>query len=297
MNAAMLTGAALAGGLLLVLTGWYPARVPLAVALDRIHRPAPQPNPTPTTGTTMWTRLVGTPIAASPIGTHVKSRFAADLRVAGVSLDEIIAKMTLAALAGLIWAPAIVAVMATGGIRMSWIVPVWLAVAFAAAGGIVPLSTVRSEAARRRVGFRHALSCFLDLVAVRLAGGAGVDSALNQSADSGQGWAFTEIRQALAEARLMGEPPWVALGRLGQQLDIAELGELAASTALAGGEGARVRVSLAGKARSIRTKGLADAEAAAQAASERMSLPIVLLMVGFVAFLGYPAVMQVFTGL
>ena len=44
-------------------------------------------------------------------------------------------------------------------------------------------------------------------------------------------------------------------------------------------------------------RGLADAESVAQAASERMSLPIVLLMVGFVIFLGYPAVNQVLTGL
>ena len=134
-------------------------------------------------------------------------------------------------------------------------------------------------------------------MSVRLAGGAGVDGALNHSADTGQGWAFAEIRQALDEARLLGEPPWSALARLGDALGINELGELAASTALAGGEGARVRSSLGAKARSIRTRGLADAEADVQSASERMSLPIVLLMLGFVAFLGYPAVMQVFTNL
>jgi len=56
-------------------------------------------------------------------------------------------------------------------------------------------------------------------------------------------------------------------------------------------------VSIAAKARSIRTRGLADAEGAAQAASERMSLPVVLLMTGFIVFLGYPAVAQVLTGL
>ena len=95
----------------------------------------------------------------------------------------------------------------------------------------------------------------------------------------------------------MGEPPWTGLDRLGTDLGISELNELAASVTLAGDEGARVRASIAAKARSIRVRGLADAESAAQAASERMSLPIVLLMLGFVVFLGYPAVMQVLTGL
>ena len=66
--------------------------------------------------------------------------------------------------------------------------------------------------------------------------------------------------------------------------------ELAASVALAGDEGARVRASIAAKARAIRIRGAHRRRRRAQAASERMSLPIVLLMVGFVVFLGYPAV-------
>jgi Flp pilus assembly protein TadB len=156
---------------------------------------------------------------------------------------------------------------------------------------------VRSEAAERRRSFRHALGCFLDLVAVRLAGGAGVDSALAGSAVAGDGWAFAELRQALTDARLRGEPSWIGLAHLGEELGISELQELAASAGLAGDEGARVRVSITAKARAIRMRGLADAESAAQSASERMSLPVVLLMTGFIVFLGYPAVAAVLTGL
>src|SRR3546814_7918519 len=84
---------------------------------------------------------------------------------------------------------------------------------------------------------------------------------------------------------------------LGEALDIPELGELAASAALAGSEGARVRTSLSAKARSLRLRGLTDVEAAAQSASELMSLPVVLLMFGFVIFLGYPAVDRVLQGI
>ena len=67
--------------------------------------------------------------------------------------------------------------------------------------------------------------------------------------------------------------------------------------ALAGDEGARVRVSLAAKATAIRTRALAETERHAHAASERMSLPLVILMAGFVIFLGYPAVMNVVQGI
>ena len=66
---------------------------------------------------------------------------------------------------------------------------------------------------------------------------------------------------------------------------------------LAGTEGAKVRASLAAKAASLRTHELAEAETADQAATERMSLPVVLLFAGFLLFLGFPAVEKVLTGL
>ncbi len=109
--------------------------------------------------------------------------------------------------------------------------------------------------------------------------------------------AFAELRQALTDARLRGEPSWNGLAHLGEAIGVGELQELAASAGLAGDEGARVRVSIAAKARAIRMRGLADAEGAAQSASERMSLPVVLLMTGFIVFLGYPAIAAVLNGL
>src|SRR5205823_2699339 len=108
---------------------------------------------------------------------------------------------------------------------------------------------------------------------------------------------FDELRGSLLSARLLGETPWAALARLGHELDVPELGELAASASLAGAEGARVRSSLAAKAKAMRLRGLAEIEAAAQSASERMSLPIVALMLGFIVFVAYPAVDKVITGL
>lgn len=296
MTLALLLGGGLAMGLLLLYTGLFPARIPLATALERVHHAREHRRPS-TGSASPWTHYVGAPLASTSFGANLQRRFATDLRVADRRLEDLLGRMVLAFVVGLLWAPVVAALMAAGGVTVSWVVPAWGSVSLGVVGALVPVLAMRSEAGRRRLSFRHALSCFLDLVAVRLAGGAGVDGALGHSAQTGQGWAFAGIRQALAEARLMGEPPWTGLARLGEELGIPELGELAASTALAGGEGARVRSSLGAKARAIRTRGLAEAEAAAQSASERMSLPVVLLMLGFVAFLGYPAVMQVFTGL
>jgi hypothetical protein len=65
---------------------------------------------------------------------------------------------------------------------------------------------------------------------------------------------------------------------------------------LAGTEGARVRDSLAVKASSLRDHALAEAEAEAQATTERMALPLVMLFLGFLILIGYPAVDIILTG-
>jgi hypothetical protein len=87
------------------------------------------------------------------------------------------------------------------------------------------------------------------------------------------------------------------LERLGNELGVAELGELAASVGLAGAEGAKVRASLGAKAASLRSHQLAEAETTAQTATEKMSLPVVLLFAGFLCFIGYPAIERVLAGL
>jgi len=293
MTGALLLGIAAGGGLMLLATGFLPARVPLDRALDRLDTPAVRER----TDDRWWVQALGAPLVDTGIGHAVTQSVRRDLRIIGRTTAEHLARCVALVGVALLWAPVTFGLMAVGGVPVSWVLPLWVSLVLSAAAAVVPTLAVRAEATERRRSFRHALGCFLDLVAVRLAGGAGVDSALAGSAAAGEGWAFSELRQALSEARLRGEPSWNGLAELGEQIGIGELQELAASAGLAGDEGARVRVSIAEKARSIRTRGLADAEGAAQAASERMSLPVVLLMTGFIVFLGYPAVAQVLTGL
>lgn len=295
MTSALLIGVAAGFGVILVGSGLLPARTPLRDALARLETAPPSTAlDGPETG---WVRVLGGPLVDTTAGRLVTSSLRQDLRLIGRSPEEQVARTVVILAVGLLWAPATFGLMALGGVDVSFVLPLWVSLLFGPIAVLIPMFTVRAEAAERRRSFRHALGCFLDLVAVRLAGGAGVESALTDSAAAGQGWVFIELRQALAEARLMGEPPWAGLARLGTEIDIAELRELAASAALAGDEGARVRASIASKAKALRVRGLTDAEGAAQAASERMSLPIVLLLVGFIVFLGYPAINQVLYGL
>lgn len=294
MTAALILGVAVGLGVILVSTGLLPARLSLAEALGRLDA-APQMRAGQSE--VWWVRILGVPFVETSAGRLATRSVRQDLRVIGRSPEEHVARHVLMLTVGLLWAPATFGLMALGGVDVSFVLPVWVSLVFGLVALVIPTLAVRAEAAERRRSFRHALGCFLDLVAVRLAGGAGVDSALAGSAAAGDGWAFAEIRQALTEARLRGEPSWNGLAALGDAIGVTELQELAASAGLAGDEGARVRVSIAAKARSIRMRGIADAEGAAQSASERMSLPVVLLMTGFIVFLGYPAVAQVINGL
>ncbi|RCV47808.1 type II secretion protein F [Marinitenerispora sediminis] len=168
---------------------------------------------------------------------------------------------------------------------------------FAVVTWVAPDLALRDEARKRRESMRHALAGFADLVVVSLAGGAGVTGALTDASGTSGSWAMTRIRHALRAAALNRRPPWTALGELGERYDVPEFAELSASLRLAGSDGARVRGSLAAKARSLRTQHLAELDADAQSATERMSLPVVLLFAGFLLLLGYPALSLVLSGL
>ena len=101
------------------------------------------------------------------------------------------------------------------------------------------------------------------------------------------------IRQALNRARLTGQSPWEAFAELGSTLGIAELSELAASVSLAGSHGARIRASLSAKADAVRGHQVAETEAAAESATERMTIPVAVMLAGFLVFIAYPALMEV----
>jgi tight adherence protein C len=302
---ALLAGAGVGLGLLAVLRGLTPPRTPLAAALARLQPGAAPPGrpsaslPATAGGAPGWgVRLLGAPLArlADPLGL-LPGRLARDLAILEQPPERHLAEQAALALFGLLLAPATTAALAVAGVTVPLAVPVWAALALGAAGVVTPDLGVRADAAARRRDLRHALSSFLDLTVIALAGGGGVEGALTDAAGIGRGPAAARLRQALATARLHREPPWAALSRLGEELGVEELVELAASMQLAGAEGAKVRASLAAKAASLRAHLRAEAETAAQAATERMSLPVVLLFAGFLVFIGYPALARVLTGL
>jgi Flp pilus assembly protein TadB len=224
-------------------------------------------------------------------------KIAADLHTLAIPVERHLAEKATAALAGLLMPWLLPVLTAMVGLHVPLLLPAWASTALAVVLFFAPDLSLRQRAGQYRAEVRHALSMFLDLTVVALSGGAGVEQALTAAATAGHGPAFTAFRHALSKAEVTRTPPWVPLGELGERLAVAELSELAATTALAGHEGAKVRASLTSKAATLRAHLLAEAEAEAAAATERMSLPVVLLFAGFLLFIGYPALANALSGL
>ena len=167
----------------------------------------------------------------------------------------------------------------------------------AVVGFVLPDQLLRTAANTRRRNFLHAFSSYLGLTNVLLAGGAGTETALVAAANAGDGWVFDEIRRALIRARSGRRSPWSELANLGQRFNLPEVIEVAGSVQLAGEHGARIRLSLTAKADSLRYRQMGEIEAQAQAATERMGIPMVLLFMSFITLIGYPAVTTVVGGL
>lgn len=221
-------------------------------------------------------------------GVELPAGIRSDLAVVDKSVDSHLGSTLVAALVGA-FAPAI----ALGPLIILGVLPpslpLWLAIIGAVAGAGLAQLQLHSEAKDRRRDFRHVVSAFLDLVSMNLAGGRGVPEALSAAAGVSQGWGMVRLRDTIDNARLQGVTPWAALGRLGEDMAVDELRDLAAALALVAEDGAKVRDSLTARAASMRQRELADSESRAQEQSQSMLIAQLLLATGFLVFLIYPA--------
>ena len=215
---------------------------------------------------------------------------AVQLRVLDKSIEQHAFEKLLAATAGFCVPVLMGAGIAVADVAVSPVAVAAGSVVLAAAGFFYPDLPLTEKVEARRREFRHSLSSFLDLVTIIMAGGGGIESALAGAADAGDGWAFAELRDALRRARMTRRTPWDTLAALGDDLGIRELNELAAAVSLAGGHGARVKDSLIAKADSMRDALAAETEAAAESQTEKMILPVMLMILGLVLFIGFGAV-------
>lgn len=230
------------------------------------------------------------------LGVANRDKVAEQLRVLDKAIERHAYEKLVAAVAGFSL-PLIGGVgLATNGIAVSPLVLAGCSAVLGAAGFVYPDMPLADQVAERRRAFKHAFSAYLDLVTVLLAGGAGIESALEGAAESGDGWAFAEIRRSLRRARLTRRTPWDAFADLGTELGVGELNELAASVSLAGDHGARIKASLTAKADALRAGQAAELEAGAEERTEKMIAPVVVMTLGLVLFIAFGAVQAITDG-
>ena len=225
-------------------------------------------------------------------GVRLPARLQSDLGMVGQSREMFLARTAGGALLGAVLPNAVLIPFAVLGL-VGFTIPLWLVLIGALVGAAVPYLELGRQAQEKRRAFRHMVSAFLDLVAMNLAGGRGVPEALLAASTISDSWGVVRIRDTLEAARLQGITPWAALGQLGEEVDVDELRDLAAALALVAEDGAKVRDSLTARAASMRHRELADAEARAEERSQSMLIAQLLLCVGFLIFLIFPALARI----
>lgn len=286
MIAAALLGALVGLGVVLVWVGLQPREEALIAVLGRLGQPLP--TRVGDDSGPQWVERLG---RTSPARAYTHA-LASDLRVLGRSPDDEVVSLVIDVAAGLVAPVATGAVAVLFGLRLPPVIVVAAALVLAGFLGLSRWASVQTNAKARRDELRYALAAFCDLTAMHLAAGRGVSQALETAAGQGDGWAFTEIRAALAAARERGVTGAEGLERLGTEVAVDDVVEVAGSIRLAGQNGAAVRATLGSKARTIRDRLTADVERKAASATERMGLPAAAVLMALVAFYCYPAVMS-----
>lgn len=293
---AVIVGLGFGSGFLLVVSGLRPRPTPLG-DLDRILSRS---------GTSVATTAVRNDTdrhrddvrsRVGQAGTGLIARLGVDvdalsvrLRVLDKSLEEHVYEKLFAAVAGFVLPVVMALVVIAADVSVNPIVIAALSIVLAVAGFLYPDLPLDNQVEARRREFRHSLSSFLDLVTIIMAGGGGIESALTGAADAGEGWPFEQLRDALRRARMTRRTPWETLASLGEDLGIDELVELASAVSLAGGHGARVKDSLTAKADALRSALAAEMETEAESQTEKMILPVMVMILGLVLFIGFGAV-------
>ena len=213
-----------------------------------------------------------------------------DLAVMNRPFAAMLATKAFFALGAMVFIPIVLFLFSAIGITAPGAAPAIVTLAFMALAFFLPDLALRQEAEKRRRDFRHVVGSFLDLVAMNLAGGRGLPEALMTASTIGEHWAMARIRQALANARLMGMTPWQALGELGDDLGVEELRDLAGALGLAADDGAKIRSSLSARAATLRRKEMAESEGEAGERSQSMLVAQLLICSAFLLFLVFPAV-------
>ncbi len=219
----------------------------------------------------------------------VREGSSADLAVAGLTPERLVAEKVLTAVVAALTAAA----FSTGLVVVAdvpLVAPFWVSIVSGTVGFFAPDRALRRRVRERREEMQAVVAVFLYVVDLSLSAGNGIQTALQHAVERGEGWAWRQLRAALDVTRRTRETEWQAIGRLGTELDVAELQELAARTRLAQNDGARIHESLKSFAATLHSRRLNRLEKRFHRNTMKMALASCAIAAGFAGLIGAAAV-------
>ena len=290
LQLAMLAGATITAGLILLVAGFVPAPTHLKDAIGRLQPRISLDTPT------------GPAVDAEVrLGRWAERRLPAviwgvapekDLALLGRTKAAFYGSKLISGILGLLVVPVISAATMMFGLPIPVAVPVLGSIGFAAIMWFLPNSELRDQAAKARDEFSYALVAFVEMVALERLSGATVPEALLRAADTGDSWVFQRLATVLRRTQYTGQNPWDALADMGHHYDLTDLVDLADIMRLAGADGTRVYSSLRARGAAMRNATLNQQISRANADGERIAVPVALLVLVLAITLVVPAVLR-----
>lgn len=215
-----------------------------------------------------------------------------DLALLRRPVHRFYADKVLFGLVGLAFPTVAAALLALLGISVPIAISLGVALLAAVGMSFLPDYNVRDDAKAARAEFRHALSAYVELVAIARNSGAQTRQAMEMAARTGDSWVFARLREELVNSRFAGHTPWDALREMADELSITDLSDLADIMRSSAEDSASVYRTLRARAASMRSA-LQTAEVSrANAVNERLVMPAALLFIVFTLTLAAPVLLR-----
>ncbi|NMD46321.1 MAG: hypothetical protein GYA85_06105 [Propionibacterium sp.] len=204
----------------------------------------------------------------------IDDRIGRQLQLRGIGSDRFYTYKALAALAGLaIPGLAGVGLLLVSGTSIT--VPLVVALVLGLVGFFVPDIVIGRGAATTTSDATEALLTFMDLVTLERLANSSATQSLHAAAAVSDQAVFVAIRDSLQRSRLEQRAPFTELKRLGAELELPALSDLADVMKL-DDSGASLSGALRARVRELRDAHLTKAKIEASAVSERMTFLMVI---------------------
>ena len=291
----ILAGAMIGAGIVFVISRLLPAHPDLAQSLTMLSPLTGTAAPIDARTTDRWQGLGVWGLEKLP--EKLRPIPAKDLCLIGMTPAGFLARKMAYFLVGLVIPSVVGYVAILLGIHIPWILPACCSLIVAAVAFLLPDLQVRAKATRARAEFSRTLACFVDLVALERSCGSGTKQALDTAAAIGDSWVFHRLQERLDHATWSGQTGWDGLSEMAGELDLSDLSDVADIMRLSGAEGAGIYRILRAKARSMREGLLLTDMTTANETNEKMSMPVSVLGIVFLAILIGPALLSMMTSL